>query len=309
MPLSRHLYEIDEVRSALRMCLRVDDPQALFWLWELVVSKEEAIAALEMEDAVIRWGDPLLFLEYTPTDWIDCYIHVRSAFCKQNATQLLVTCRRPTKSTEHPGEKEFILGLKDACTRKNLIAATWFIRSVQDTLSADTIWKILMEIDPRIQVFRDKAHTREDEEHLIFQVAGMFIVCNPSGRIGHLPDTTEEQRRWDEWYASVDRRRARVYAIPETALDSSTTRGGISTKYTNIEDIRDPVGLLSEGCQFWQEVVEITGITINSDTNTVCFPSDDVLERFYATYFLDDIPDEWSKEDQEKSHGRGVKKS
>ena len=28
-------------------------------------------------------------------------------------------------------------------------------------------------------------------------------------------------------------------------------------------------------------------------------------ERFYDTYFPDDIPDEWSRSDQEKSHGLG----
>ena len=34
--------------------------------------------------------------------------------------------------------------------------------------------------------------------------------------------------------------------------------------------------------------------------------SDDALETFYASTFPDDIPDEWSLEDQEKSHGPGV---
>jgi hypothetical protein len=34
--------------------------------------------------------------------------------------------------------------------------------------------------------------------------------------------------------------------------------------------------------------------------------SDDELEAFYAYAFPDDIPDEWSLEDQELSHGSGI---
>ena len=30
------------------------------------------------------------------------------------------------------------------------------------------------------------------------------------------------------------------------------------------------------------------------------------MEEFYEKYFPDDIPDEWSKKDQQKSHGDGV---
>jgi hypothetical protein len=33
--------------------------------------------------------------------------------------------------------------------------------------------------------------------------------------------------------------------------------------------------------------------------------SDDQKEHFYDTYFPDDIPDEWSKEERGKSHGYG----
>jgi len=43
------------------------------------------------------------------------------------------------------------------------------------------------------------------------------------------------------------------------------------------------------GCPFWDEVL-----------NEV---SDEV---FYEKYFPDDIPDEWSKQEKEKSHGGGV---
>jgi hypothetical protein len=43
----------------------------------------------------------------------------------------------------------------------------------------------------------------------------------------------------------------------------------------------------------------------DSDRDHLAFPDDDVLEAFYSTYFPDDIPDEWSLVDQQKSHGVG----
>ena len=54
------------------------------------------------------------------------------------------------------------------------------------------------------------------------------------------------------------------------------------------------------GSEFWDEVVAERGgwQAVRSD--------DAVREWFYDTYFPDDIPDEWSRIDQAKSHGGGV---
>ncbi len=54
------------------------------------------------------------------------------------------------------------------------------------------------------------------------------------------------------------------------------------------------------GSEFWDEAVAERGgwQAVRSD--------DEVREWFYETYFPDDIPDEWSRADQGKSHGGGV---
>jgi hypothetical protein len=103
----------------------------------------------------------------------------------------------------------------------------------------------------------------------------------------------------------VGRRRARIHAIPPEALHGSTPRGQILFKYTNVDDVRNPVSLLSEGCRFWQKAIAEVGIEYDSESGTTTFPDDEAMEAFYARYFPDDRPDEWSKSDQEKSHGRG----
>ena len=113
-------------------------------------------------------------------------------------------------------------------------------------------------------------------------------------------------KEWCEWSADIGRRSARRYAIPVEALTASTPRGQIESKYTNMDELWDPVPLLSEGCAFWREIVTIYGIKINGIGEAV-FPNDTIKEDFYVRYFPDDIPDEWSLEDQSKSHGKGTR--
>ena len=58
------------------------------------------------------------------------------------------------------------------------------------------------------------------------------------------------------------------------------------------------------GCPFWDEV--LTEYANVNEQGQIEWQSDDKMEEFYDTYFPDDIPDEWSKRDKEKSHGDGV---
>ena len=294
MPLTRHFYELDEVRSALRTCLRIQDEAALFWLWELVVSREEdfATAILESEG----------FYGLDTDDWVTRYSN-------GGVHDLLTTCQQPTKRTFarrdkaerfvallNPAEAatevaveaaaDFWLGLNDACKRKNVLAATWYIKNTR--LSQDAVWMALALIDSTVK-------TRGGP--LGAQVATVKRICLGA------PSVEAAQKRWDTWDNLIGRRGARQYAIPDGALTPETTRGALPTKYTNIADIREPMGLLAEGCRFWKMAIQAAGISMTGDA--VCFPDDDVLENFYEQYFPDDIPDEWSAADQQKSHGRG----
>jgi hypothetical protein len=65
----------------------------------------------------------------------------------------------------------------------------------------------------------------------------------------------------------------------------------MSPIYTNIADVREPLWLLAEGCQFWRKVYASY--------------SEETHDEFHDTYFPDDIPDEWSAADQQMSHGVG----
>lgn len=286
MPLTRHLYEIDEVISALQL----KDDSALFWLWELVVSNEEELAK------------SALGLHLPDTEWMTQHEYAKIA------RSLLEKAQKPTKRTYSRPDlatlfvssltsitnveeaREFWLGLDDACTRKNMIAAAWFLKTT--AIPPHSVWAALSLIDPAIPQWSGPVTT---------QIAAIWK------RYRGDPDITENKANWSQWNSMIGRRKARVYAIPEAALTPATTRGSLPIKYTNIADIREPVGLLSEGCKFWQETLQAAGITATDES--VSFPNDDVLEKFYEEFFPDDIPDEWSAADQQKSHGRGCLKA
>jgi hypothetical protein len=109
---------------------------------------------------------------------------------------------------------------------------------------------------------------------------------------------------WTSW-PSLRGRKARLHAIPLEALNEETTRGSMLTKYTNIADIREPILLLPTACAYWRRITAEAGFKVISDEVEV--PEDEAYEAFYDLHFPDDIPDEWSAKDQQKSHGRGLK--
>ena len=101
-------------------------------------------------------------------------------------------------------------------------------------------------------------------------------------------------RQLQAWATQVGRRSRRLYAIPKECLYGQTERGILPVAQTTLGELRDIEPALSLS-PFWQHRVTLT--------------DPDALELFYAAYFPDDIPDEWSLKDQEKSHGVGVLRS
>lgn len=306
MPLTRHLYEMDEVVSALQIGLCKEE--GLFWLWELVVSDEPALAHQTLMNLCICDAP----LPSQPAAWIELYCRVQAADLLQRTAAMPscppLTTKPPTAadafiaSITSPTDltdselADFWIRFDAACRQENTVAAIWLLQNI--CLSVDQRWSAI-ELSARppssIAILRKNSTTRSDP--LLDQATATIFLCSS-------PLTA----LWQTWSSQLGRRKARVYAIPREALHAETTRGQIESKYTNIADVRDPVGLLSEGCSFWQKTLREYGITYDDATGATIFPDDDVLERFYATCFPDDIPDEWSKQDQEKSHGRGSKK-
>jgi hypothetical protein len=343
MPLTRHLYELDEVVSALQTCLRKGWSRAHFWLWELLQSEEKDLAHKTMRDLWLRFGgghDPMLL---TDTDSLSLMGRVSAAikeaksltaekFLTQSATMekrpnMTLTAKTPeiqqrrlagakkfAAATAEEGVEEagnFWISLDSACRQGSRRDAFWLLQAAQHQFSADAIWTALKLMDrcsSTIELLRAQASPHPVEQ-LLHQAAALLILCTHGHEreamlMPQKPDMRYETRTWASW--APGRRAARQNAIPVEALHAGTTRGSMETKYTNIGDVRDPMALLTEGCSFWRRVTAAAGIIEDAETGAVEFPDDDRLEAFYQQYFPDDIPDEWSLADVTKSHGRGL---
>ncbi len=340
--MTRHLYEIDEVVSALQLCLRKNWPRALFWVWELIVSEEETLALDTLRTTWLLYGgahDPaLLVMKASDTDdWIrytlrtQAAIKVAGSLHAHRLLQETAALAEPPPGLSRlapPPRCVFTLAadeeldvdtasrwlgrLRAACNEGRRMEANWLVQVAQPILSADAIWTALTTLSARVCPFRDAA-SPHPESQILHQANAVLLLCMSGEEVS--ADITAAQtspiflqrRAWDTWTSQRGRRAARVHTIPPDALHANTTRGRMEFKYTNILDVRDPVSLLTEGCAWWRRTLQQFGATTEEETGALTFPTDDALEEFYAVCFPDDIPDEWSAADQQKSHGRGIR--
>lgn len=348
--MTRHLYELDEVVSALQTCICNTWPRAQFWLWELVRSDEADLARDTLVDAWLRWGgayDPTLLAAAANTEdshtWCQLLLRVENA----RRTAKTLTAERFLNTTAemeaHPGVAEdqrppptsqqlkdphaapFLKVLQETeeltqeeglhlfaafQAASNRTETMWLLQAIQPILSADTIWALIDTLLPLLPPCIRETATPDPTRQLLHQAAALTLLpMTVDERAAALtpqsPSPWSHERDWARWDAVIGRRAARHHEIPAAALHKGTARGSIPTRYTNITDVRDPVPLLGEGCRWWRTALASAGITVDEEVGTVEFPNDDVLESFYARHFPDDIPDEWSTRDQQKSHGRG----
>jgi hypothetical protein len=185
----------------------------------------------------------------------------------------------------------------------------WLLQAAAPILSADAVWSALESIavlkaktlPPAIRTVA----TSHPVSQMQYQITAAMILWTP------VPEKVECRSclfSWAEYDANQGRRKARRYPIPPMALHAGTTRGQLPTTETNIDELRDPVPYLPEGCAYWRTVLQTTkGLKIKNEA--IVFANAATKESFYTVHFPDDLPDEWSADDQQKSHGTGCSES
>jgi len=350
MTLTRNLYELDEVVAALQLCLRKGWGRALFWLWELVVSKEEQLALETMGDLWFRLGGGLFIhqikaLEMDDSKWIDCCLYTMDAIKlsagltaerflaltstmpdrrmmtplpknaraearRRKRSAAFLASLDPAEEIDREEAARFWISYDSACRQGSRTDAVWLIQAaVNSAMSGDAIWLAI-----RIAARGPSPHTLDailylqetagpdPVEQILHMVTATLLLCIPSSqrfteqlvsRPGHY------RHDWAHWNSIVGTRAARIHSIPEEA---KIVRGRLPAGYSNIDELRNPITLLLEGCAFWQEVANFSR---DPELDTPVFDDDEALEDFYDRYFPDDVPDEWPIADQVKSHGPG----
>jgi hypothetical protein len=180
----------------------------------------------------------------------------------------------------------------------------WFAENVHTTY--ETQYKICLEA---LRNYEQLLGYKSDEYDTIVRCAAVIMMCiQPEQQVMSFKPLVAEidknnSQTLNELAASVGRRERRVYQIPSSCLYGTTLRGRSKWAQNNFIQLNNIEKYLV-GCPFWDEV--LTEYANVNEQGQIEWQSDDKMEEFYNTYFPDDIPDEWSKRDKEKSHGDGV---
>ena len=190
-------------------------------------------------------------------------------------------------------------------------SAWWISRYMAD----DKVWELLEWFSAQVySKYADKYNTclkalkgygellgyESEEYNKIILCAAILMFCIQP--IIQTKSFSPESDRVDDMYLrDLDKRQ---YSIPLSCLYGTTRRGCMKWGQSTICDLYDiEKSLCVKGCPFWEQELEQYA-TVNE--TSIEWKSDEDMEKFYDTYFPNDIPDEWTKKEKEKSHGCGV---
>jgi hypothetical protein len=343
--LTRHLYRYDEVRAALLWCIfNKRTTEGLFWVQELLDSEcyTELYQVLfegwlwSVGIARMEWFRQFWSLfqkeDVTEDELLLC-ANTLLRLPMRDSTLLHLLLRGPVATLERlpptpktdtflPIVSEFVnTPLKQQLLRYfrvGKVISAWILgKQLLDELGDDEWWRSLGRIELTTmgnpcarQCFEgfariDALFPDDASMKLACQAIAIAFLClSPSLQTKSmygLPAIEVDSHSASclkEWAGLLGRRKRRVLSPPPESLSWITSRGCNPYTKTTIKEIRTfTIDVLRDkGCPFWQERLE--------ESNP--WSSDEAFEEFWDTYFPDDIPDEWSLEDQKKSHGPGV---
>ena len=278
MVFTRRLYELDEVQAAFLCCLKKGSlDQSLFWLEELELSCEEDSAKDVLFDAwflqkgIAWWGWLIQWLAYKET--AEGRIALTKAFCKEK-------------------------GKKDSTLWKSYCLG----------IATETAWSSAINRKPDLEWWRCCGSELDGSElkgaELKLELKGSYRKKCALTWLNYMKPSLKLKELTLEPYnlSAVEEslyknlKKSRKYEIPfdchlgltRRGFDLNTTK--ILYKINLYTLLESPIwaGLVDDYCNDLSE-----------------WNSDNAKEEFYNKYFgySQDIPDEWSKKEQEKSHG------
>lgn len=306
MPLTRNLYKEDEVIASMQWCsLRGRCVEAVFWATELLESAmvTEFFSALRtiwllgFGIAALPWYQEfkrIEALEELETDVLLTLV-VGLARTRGRDTSYLILA-----GTNAPAEKvDFCL------VPKGLTGVDAFFAAAILQGRTITAWRALPSIGEgvvaAVAAYKHQAVDFCDDPAILISA-----LCLPRGELqqrlsipvpGMIDEVVDAVSEWDTLHG----RERRVYTIPQEAIYWTTARGNTTVYETAESQLRGSLERPGRlwGSVYWDSVAEELGgwLAVRADDNT--------REAFYDEHFPDDIPDEWSLADREKSHGRG----
>jgi hypothetical protein len=293
--ITKHYYRVDEVQAALLYAIHKGRPvEAAFWCEELIVTELWAQAWATLTQA---W---LFFALATDPTWIT------DRMCGDDAGQLHEACYRLCVAKKDNSLWYVLLGAKpDTITRRipsvpcDSPLDQYLCAAICQGKGSSAWWAAeqmgLEAADPRLPacslspLMKSVGLTGPPWDRVCFCATVLLACCADNEWSEVLPAAME--RELAKWRAMKGVRARRLYAVYPECLYGLTERGCMSREMSTVEEGRriDDLVIGGGGGAFWN------------------FQGD--IDEFYARFFPDDIPDEWSAADVRKSHGPGVLRS
>ena len=323
---TRHLYESDEVIAALHWCMKRGRlKEAVFWSLELLDSEMTETLQTELL-SIWLWHFGL-----------GCLAALSQLFGESREEILAIICsltRLPPQRRDRSVLGLCILGLEtqqpdrhshfncleplfesQKCSEleKAFLCAVYQGKAQLAFGLSRPLWQMApVRVYTLLQGIQTQKHNSSLGETLTLlelygqeewptRACAVAAVCLDSKRLSQslqpLQQTIppEIQECIADWSQNTGRRQRRVFGIPVEAIYKRTHRGCLTNRESTLRKLYSLSIDNLEGCPFWNRVLE----------EEAPWLEDERKEEFYDLYFPDDIPDEWSREDQEKSHGYG----
>lgn len=319
--LSKHLYRIDEVLSSLRWSIITHNlTETAFWTLELFESglTQECLELLEsIWVNHIGFGSffllQLILKVYEDGDVSEeNLIAIACAFAKRkicDSTAFHLLLRGLTLLKPFPHSKEYLTAQEAIldCLARGKLQEAW---QLSRCLTEEELWLLLeplaesVDRNDAFQHIKELRPCRRESLALAFILVSLdeiTWITSQDPVENKIP--SEVSQAIAEWNSEKQIRKRRAVKPRVEALIYLTARSEQSPYDSSESEIQD--GLLDAllKSEYWQRILE--GFMIQGST----WKSERHKELFYDTYFPQDIPDEWSLVDREKSHGRGLGKT
>lgn len=323
--LTRHLYRLDEVLSSLRWSIITHNLiETAFWTIELCESNFEQ-ECLDMLESV--WLHTIGFGSWYSLRLIQSVYEEGSIEQEQMlAITIALSKRRICDSTifhlllrgatspewkpnfPHSNEYNTIQeGVEDCLKRGKLIEAWLLSRAMK----VEDQWKMLDTIASNLERSEALSVLKELRPCVYENLAASYVlvsldevtwISSQNELENIIPK--EVQEAMDDWKGETSMRKRRAIKPKTEALLYLTGRSEQSQYVSSEPDIQ--VGLLEtlKQSEYWSCILEHY-----MEDGLTRWKSDEHHESFYELYFPNDIPDEWSLESREMSHGCGLGKS
>lgn len=325
---TRHLYKADEVIAALHWCIRQGRTnEAVFWCLELLDSELQEILTEELYKVWLSYfgiGCLSALPVLTPVERED-YLGIVSGLS-----------RLPKERRDRSNLVLLILGLQEKqvdrvssiptleplfqrtdCNEleRAFLAAVFQGKTLLAFQLSRSLWQenhrrvfdLLQEISrlkhkqPQMEDALTLLEFHSETESWMTRACAIATASLHPRYVGEslkpltLTVSSDCNDLLKEWTDLYGRRRRRIYQIPYECLYKVTKRGLQSNKVSTLDELYTLSDASLLGCPFWNRIIEEEAPWLDDDRKM----------DFYDLYFPDDIPDEWSRADQEKSHGWG----